>query len=620
VNSVKATKIWDDDTNRDGKRVNVFLQLYRKIGSNGSKETVGEPVEMATGDSHETKRENTWPNLPEVLTDAEGVERSVVYWIEEVISGTNSDNDFTTGSGAGIKYWKAGAPEGYEVVSTQTKPGEFEVRNIHEPAKKDVSVKVVWNDEDDKDGIRPDHVVVRLKDQDGNETVAKAKITYKDTGDGWIEAVHTFEDLPVYKDGKEIKYTVVELDSDESTERGNGSTAFDDEYAVTITGDGSSDDPFVITNTHTPGERYDVIVTKEWTGDEAHKSTRKDVVLTLLKKVGDNDPTTVKDAEKKTIPADAEGDDLTVRWNDLPSVEKGEDVVYTVREDAIEDYNTHVSDTEIDEDNNEMKITVTNEFKDPEKDKVGDVIYVDPRGDSGKMVVGSTKYWSREEAENAADELRNAPADPDHDGYEFLGWDKNYDDNGNYVMVATYSPIPNKPVVSYVDGQSKNGVIKSEKTDDPSSVKKPKNPKHAGLQFVGWVESKDADGNIIYTAKYKSDCSGKTYTPTVTYIDPATGRVIQKAKKLNPDGTEPKAPKDPKRKGYTFTGWTRTVDKNGNIIYKATWAEYKKGGKWTDVRTGDYANMALWGALIAVAVAALIALIVVKRRKNRKDK
>ena len=87
----------------------------------------------------------------------------------------------------------------------------------------EVAVKKVWDDKENKDGLRPDKVTVRLL-ADGQEVAVK-EIT---ATDNWQAS---FTDLPVYKEGKKIVYTITE----------------DPVAGYTATIDG-----FTVTNRHTP--------------------------------------------------------------------------------------------------------------------------------------------------------------------------------------------------------------------------------------------------------------------------------------------------------------------------------------------------------------------------------
>ena len=97
------------------------------------------------------------------------------------------------------------------------------ITNVHTPEKITVEGEKIWDDEDDKDEIRPDSITVNLL-ADG-EKVDSVEVTAED------EWKFSFENLPKYSKGKEIEYTVTE-DAVEG-------------YECSIDG-------FTITNTHTP--------------------------------------------------------------------------------------------------------------------------------------------------------------------------------------------------------------------------------------------------------------------------------------------------------------------------------------------------------------------------------
>lgn len=91
-----------------------------------------------------------------------------------------------------------------------------------------ITVKKIWNDEDDKDGKRPGKITVHLL---ANGVVVK---TVTISGSEWT---YTFTNLPKYDNGSLIKYSVDE----ESVEGYNSSIS-------------SSNNTFTITNTHIPEE------------------------------------------------------------------------------------------------------------------------------------------------------------------------------------------------------------------------------------------------------------------------------------------------------------------------------------------------------------------------------
>jgi uncharacterized surface anchored protein len=102
----------------------------------------------------------------------------------------------------------------------------------------EIPVTKIWKDANNKDGVRPESIKVQLL-ADGKEAkdVTGEKIISEVTGsmksNEWID---TFKDLPKFANGKEIKYSVKEIEISK-------------EYEVTY-----SDDTFTITNTHTPKE------------------------------------------------------------------------------------------------------------------------------------------------------------------------------------------------------------------------------------------------------------------------------------------------------------------------------------------------------------------------------
>ena len=112
------------------------------------------------------------------------------------------------------------AVEGYEA-----EVDGYDVTNTHEPETTEATVVKKWKDENDKDGLRPASIKVQLL-ADGEE-VGEPVVLNK--ANKWT---YTWTDLPKYKDGVEITYTVKEI----SKIKG---------YTTSY-----SDDTFTITNTH----------------------------------------------------------------------------------------------------------------------------------------------------------------------------------------------------------------------------------------------------------------------------------------------------------------------------------------------------------------------------------
>ncbi|MFK4908827.1 Cna B-type domain-containing protein, partial [Lactococcus petauri] len=161
--SVSVTKAWDDKNNQDGLRPNsVKVQLY----ANGKVE--GEAVELNTGNQWS----HTWNDLPE---KSKG--QSIVYTVKE-----------------------ATQIPGYTEKVDDSNLGNVKITNTHIPEVMKISGQKTWNDQDNQDGKRPEKIKVNLL-ADG-KVVATKEVSEVD---GWK---YTFENLPKYKNGQVIVYTV----------------------------------------------------------------------------------------------------------------------------------------------------------------------------------------------------------------------------------------------------------------------------------------------------------------------------------------------------------------------------------------------------------------------------
>lgn len=285
----KVTKVWNDANNQDGKRPeSVTVQLYKKVGAADPVAVEGKKLTLT---AKEKTDDNTWvasfTNLPQYEAGKE-----ITYSIKEVdvpagykasvtgqvvtnthnpdtviLSGTkvwkdnnNQDGKRTTSvkvqilngekvvqeievsektgwkfeskklpkyeNGKEIKYTvKETAMTEYKATITTDKDGKYTITNEHTPEKTAVKGHKIWKDEDNKDGIRPASITVKLL-ADGKETGQTA--TVSETS-GWT---YEFTGLDRYREGKEITYTVEEVN-------------VPDGYTASVEG-------YNITNTHTP--------------------------------------------------------------------------------------------------------------------------------------------------------------------------------------------------------------------------------------------------------------------------------------------------------------------------------------------------------------------------------
>lgn len=262
--SKTVTKTWKDNENQDGIRpVSVTVTL---TGSNAVSKT-------AT-----LNEDNSWTatfeNLPK--RDHGNI---VAYNVKE------SDT------------------AGYETSVVKTEDG-FQLINEHDSETTMRTVTLVWRDEDNRDGVRPDAVTYTLHGSDGSE---QEKTVNKD--DAWADVV--FEGLPVYQNGQRISYTLTE-------------SAIDG-YANDIRSSGNT---FTVTNTHIP-ETVNVDVTKIWTDGENQDGNRPDSISVIL---------TGSDGKRYTTTITA-ANNWKHTFLKLPKFfNEGTQIEYTLTEDTMSGY------------------------------------------------------------------------------------------------------------------------------------------------------------------------------------------------------------------------------------------------------------------------------------------
>ena len=285
----KVTKVWNDANNQDGKRPeSVTVQLYKKVGNADPVAVEGKKLTLTAKEKTDANTwVASFTNLPQYEAGKEitysikevdvpaGYEASVTGQVVTntynpetvVLSGTkvwkdnnNQDGKRTTSvkvqilngdkvvqeievsektgwkfeskklpkyeNGKEIKYTvKETAMTEYKATITTDKDGKYTITNEHTPEKTAVKGKKIWKDEDNKDGIRPASITVKLL-ADGKETGQTA--TVSETSDWTYE----FTGLDRYQEGKEIAYAVEEVN-------------VPDGYTASVEG-------YNITNAHTP--------------------------------------------------------------------------------------------------------------------------------------------------------------------------------------------------------------------------------------------------------------------------------------------------------------------------------------------------------------------------------
>ena len=181
--AVSGQKTWNDANNRDGKRPN---SITVKLLANGKPTDKTATASEATGWKYEFTE-----------LDRYQAGKEITYTVEEVA-----------------------VPEGYQSI-----PNGMNVTNNYEPKVTHVEGTKTWNDNNNQDGIRPSSIQVKLL-ADGQDT---GLIATASEATGWK---YHFEGLAKNQNGKEIKYTVQEVNVPEG-------------YTSTVNG-------YNITNVHTP--------------------------------------------------------------------------------------------------------------------------------------------------------------------------------------------------------------------------------------------------------------------------------------------------------------------------------------------------------------------------------
>ncbi|THE09336.1 Cna B-type domain-containing protein [Enterococcus hirae] len=193
--------------------------------------------------------------------------------------------------------------------------------NSYAPETETTEVKgtKTWDDADNQDGKRPDSITVNLL-ADG-EQIATKVVT---ENDGWS---YEFQNLPKYKDGKEIVYTVIENQVADYNTETNG---------------------FDITNHHTP-ETTEVKGTKTWDDANNQDGKRPDSITVNL----------LADGEQIATKAVTENDGWSYEFQNLPKYKDGKEIVYTITENAVENYTTEIEGFNITNTYNPGKISGT---------------------------------------------------------------------------------------------------------------------------------------------------------------------------------------------------------------------------------------------------------------------
>lgn len=399
---ITASKTWNDRDNQDGKRpTKISIKLVKTVG--GVKTEVASK-EVTAADQWQTKFEN----LP-VYENGQKIDYSIEE--DDVAGYTKEIKDFTVTNSytpemikiSGQKVWDdadnqdgkrpasvkvkvkngdtivdelevtaandwkfeskalpkyaAGQEIAYTVTEEavaeyQTKIDKFTITNSYTPQSTEYAVTKVWDDADNQDGKRPASITVQLYSSvNGKEPVAVAGKTLTLTADNEAAAntwKASFTNLPQFDKGQKITYSVKEDDATVAALKEKG-------YSPKVEGQ-------TITNSHTP-EQVKVSGQKVW--DDADDQDGKRPASITVKVM---DGSTIVDTLEVTA---ANG--WKFESKDLPKYRNGQEIAYTLKEDAVAQYETKID-----------KFTVTNSYT-PETVKVsGQKVWDDANNQDGK--------------------------------------------------------------------------------------------------------------------------------------------------------------------------------------------------------------------------------------------
>ena len=275
---LEITKVWVDGEDQDGLRPDAATfaaGLHLLADGSDVTETYRDAIEITDNqDGSYTVRAAGLPKL-------NGAGEEIAYTLRE-------DNF-----------------RGYTADKTSAADGET-ITNSHIPETTRIEVSKVWEDDSNRDGIRPRVITVHLLADD--KELKSAQVTPDEDGN-WAYA---FEDLPKYAKGVEIRYSITEEPVDD--------------YESNVEG-------FVITNTHSP-ETTRIEVSKTW--DDADNNDGKRPVSITVNLLANG-----KTVQTVQITPDDKGE-WAYAFENLPKYEGGKEIEYTVTEEPVPDYETTV--------------------------------------------------------------------------------------------------------------------------------------------------------------------------------------------------------------------------------------------------------------------------------------
>ena len=201
-------------------------------------------------------------------------------------------------------------------VSELTVPGytttiddNYNITNSYTPGQTSASVTKIWDDADNQDGKRPESITVALL---ANGTPTNKTVTLT-AANNWTQ---TITGLQEKADGEYITYTWTEVNVPEG---------------YSLTGTSKNETVTTLTNTHTP-ELTSISGTKTWEDADNQDGKRPESITVNLFADGTK-------LKSQKVSADADGN-WSYSFTNLPKYANGQEIIYTVTEDAVDGYTT----------------------------------------------------------------------------------------------------------------------------------------------------------------------------------------------------------------------------------------------------------------------------------------
>lgn len=313
-----------------------------------NEQVLGSPVTL----NAENNWQYTWNEL-NTKTNGEEIE----YHVKEVADPTPYTSTITTNEN--------------ELSATIT--------NTYSPEITQVAGEKIWNDQENQDGKRPASVIVNLL---ANGAEIKQQTVTPNQEGHWL---YEFTNLPVYQDGQKIVYTVTEDTVPDYSTEVNGTT---------------------ITNSYTPG-KTSVAISKSWEDQNNQDNLRPNSIQVQLY----GQTSQGKTAEGDVVVLNEENH-WSNAWSDLPLMNQGETIKYTVEEvnqsTNLPGYTTTIDDSDhgniILTNKHEVEVTkITGEktWKDSNNqdglrpDQLTVILYADGV-EQGRQIVTAATNWTYE--------------------------------------------------------------------------------------------------------------------------------------------------------------------------------------------------------------------------------